>query len=904
MLLSPVVAAALEAGETVLTSSARASRALRRLHGEMQRAQGLSAWQSADILDWDSWLGRQWQKHLRSGTEPRLLLTALQEQQVWTRVIKPDIEGRRLISVESVSLLAQQAYALLCEYGALDFLRGDRAGGSDVESFCVWARSFEQLCRKESWLSRSMLPLVLREAIPVPRNLLLVGFDRTTPAQRDLLETLRQQGSSITFATTTEAPYVERTPLVEAGSTRDEIITCALWLQSELFAASQKGYVPRLAVVVPGAAAVRPEMERIFRQILAPASIPIGSHETSLPFEFSLGVPLAGVPMVRAALLLLRWLLEPLPQDQVTWLMLSGFLWEQESDLLSVALFDSRLRRQSMLPPEQELLTFLHALQGSWIEARPLAALSSRLEAAWRAHRGASPGQTLGFAAWVERTQDILQAVHWPGPRALASEGFQALAKWSQLQDQLAMLSFDGRSVTYSEFVTVLEREAGQTIFAPESHDAPVQILGPFEAAGLEFDALWFLGADDQSWPVAARPHPFLTRAVQVKHAMPHSDLDADFQLAAQVTARLASSATVCIVSYPVQNKDGGCRPSPLVSQSTQRIPSLQMRAHAGAGGYEDELSSPPLPDFPDPSRGLVWPVEQNAGGADTLKWQAACPFRAFATVRLGTHEMDRRDWGLAASERGNVLHKVMQKVWDELKTKEELSRVIREGTLTGLVESQVAHALAVYQSQPGAQKDSWSRAYLQAEQERITVLIEDWLHYEETRLPFAVEAGEKQVSAAVGKLKLDLRVDRIDTVPGGRLIIDYKTGVVKPAGWDEDRPDEPQLPLYAAYSGVEQVKGVLVAQVRTGDSKLFGRAESVVFGGRPPAIEQFTSAMQQHWQQVLLKIGQDFLNGEAQVAPKQYPETCKFCPLPGLCRVAETGIDNTEEETEEGYGE
>ena len=71
MQLPPAIAAAVEAGDTVIASSARAARALRRLHGEAQRAQGREAWQSPDILDWDSWLHRLWQKRLRSGSETR-----------------------------------------------------------------------------------------------------------------------------------------------------------------------------------------------------------------------------------------------------------------------------------------------------------------------------------------------------------------------------------------------------------------------------------------------------------------------------------------------------------------------------------------------------------------------------------------------------------------------------------------------------------------------------------------------------------------------------------------------------------------------------------------------------------------------------------------------------------------
>src|ERR1700733_15828080 len=101
---------------------------------------------------------------------------------------KPSLEGPRLISVHAVAELAQPAYALLCAYRAFEFLKGERAGGSDVESFREWARAFQSTCGKEEWLSRSELPLVLQETVQagqVEQNgrLVLTGFDRITPAQ-------------------------------------------------------------------------------------------------------------------------------------------------------------------------------------------------------------------------------------------------------------------------------------------------------------------------------------------------------------------------------------------------------------------------------------------------------------------------------------------------------------------------------------------------------------------------------------------------------------------------------------------------------------------------------------------------------------------------------------------------
>jgi probable DNA repair protein len=382
---------------------------------------------------------------------------------------------------------------------------------------------------------------------------------------------------------------------------------------------------------------------------------------------------------------------------------------------------------------------------------------------------------------------------------------------------------------------------------------------------------------------------------------MPHADTATDWKLAQQATLRLQSSAGKIVFSYPAQNAEGGCRPSTLVSSTTE-ITAQSFRALIAADERDDQPRVLPIDE--EPAAIVPWPIEQDAGGSEVLRRQAACPFQSFATRRLSARPMEATDWGLEPRERGSVVHKILEDLWGELKSHAGLIHSRSENRLQAIVEHHVKAALQRYGNAPHTRKRNWSQAYLDAEQERISSLIHEWLDYEAKRSPFTVEAGEVKLAAAVEDLKLQVRVDRIDLIRNGRVIIDYKTGVVKTDAWEGDRPDEPQLPLYAGFGRVDELQGVLLGRVREGETRFIGRVENpddVVPGDTKLSKPPYRAEMLHAWQRVLLEVGRQFLRGEAQVDPKRYPKTCEFCPLPGLCRIAETDRANGTDDQEDG---
>ena len=71
-------------------------------------------------------------------------------------------------------------------------------------------------------------------------------------------------------------------------------------------------------------------------------------------------------------------------------------------------------------------------------------------------------------------------------------------------------------------------------MFQPEGTDAPIQLLGVLEGAGLDFDALWVAGLSADRWPPAPAPNPLLPLHWQRERNVPRSSAENELAHAAR----------------------------------------------------------------------------------------------------------------------------------------------------------------------------------------------------------------------------------------------------------------------------------------------------------------------------------------------------------------------------------
>ncbi len=877
----------LRGGGKIVTASERAARAVATDFHRRRRTEGLTAWPAPDIQDWQSFVRREWEARRN---DDRLVLNPLQERALWADVVESSTESRILLEEprQRMAAMAADAYRLLCSYAPQHLSEKSRSGWQqDAAAFSGWLRAFDSACRAEKLIGSARLPLellALLEADAVERPpLLLVGFDRILPVQRRVFDAWGRCTEETPAAAAAEVRFY-RAPDPEA-----ELEACALWCAQCLKANPQA----RLLVLAQNLANQRGEIERAFHRFA-------GEEAAAARFEFSLGVPLTEVALGRGALLTLQWLNGALEESEIDWLFSTGQGTEDAGQSLALSGFMRALRRRNLQRTRWKLDDLV--AQRCAVEL-PRPWLSRMVQARRQLHEAVRRRQSP--LEWAGLVPELLDTAGWPGGRALTSAEFQALRRWQQTLDACASLGFDGRRLSWDEFLRELRRTAGETLFAPESQDAPIQIAGPAEAAGLHADAVWFLGADEERWPARGSTNPLLPIAVQREASMPHCSPQLDLVVAQAITERVFACAPAVCFSYARQSEGVEARPSRLILSCAGEPQALP------AGLVAPAASAPATVVFEDASR-VALQSGDASGGSAVLTTQSQCPFKAFATARLDAQGWDAAQAGLTAAQRGQLLHDVLHAVWagapDGIRTHAELAAL---PDLSAFVEGHVQRVFE--QSLAAGVRDSMPQRYLELEQIRLTRLISEWLEYERTRVPFAVVGTEQKSNVEIAGLSLHLRLDRIDWLKDDSvLVVDYKTGEVSTRSWETPRPEDVQLPLYALYAldrEKQPLGGLTFARIKAAKCCFQGRvgnAKEYLLPGLTAAAALVKTPLNleemEAWRDCIEGLARDFVDGRADVDPRQYPQTCERCELQAVCRIQEfqPEIEESEEVVDE----
>ncbi len=865
------------ADQLILCATTRLAQTLR---GEIPAGQRV--WPTCRALTLGQWLGELADEALVGGVvDLPTPLDAFAEQVLWEKIIVASLdEAAPLFDLPGMAASAAEAQAL-CRIWRLN--PGGASLSDEARLFAGWQAEFETRCRAGGWidaagLQRRLVALIADGRFALPAHIVFAGFDRYTPLERDLMAALAARG--VAFENQPDFP-VDRAPKeVPPGDGESRVLAlpdpaaeCAAvvaWARDRL--AADQG--ARLGIVAPDLAGIRDRLEFLLDDVLHPALIRPDQAETPRCFNFSLGRPLAELPVVRMALDLLaigsgRAKLE---QARLSALLLAGGWGGAEAEADGRARLDTALRRElpyfTTLPALLGLAERLIEREGDLCPAS-IAALADFAGVVDAAPRRLLPGQ------WRAVFRQALAAAGWPGDRPLSSHEFQARRAFLEVIDGFGRLDALLGSLPYAEAVGRLAQLCRQRVFQPETRGRPaIQVLGVLESAGLAFDALWVMGMNDDRWPPPPRPNPLLPAELQRAAGSAHASAEVELDFAQRVHARLLRSASDVTLSWSRADGNRVLRPSPLLAGlPTAAAPDLALAtvaaqlAASAPGDIErlDDAVAPP-----------VGAGEEVKGGSWLLRAQAICPAWAYYQYRLGGEAMDEAVEGLDPAARGTLVHGALEAFWTDVRSSAALA-ALDATALAARIAGAVETALAAFERK---ERLNLPARFRQLEAARLQRQLAVWLAVEARRAQaFEVLACEQKANVEIEGIRVNMVVDRIDRLDDGRqVIIDYKTGAsIDTKNWAAERITEPQLPIYAALVN-DEVAAVVFAKVLLDKPGFAGVAEEkeILPGVQgvgddkqklfDPAVFPTWDAVVAHWRTRLQAIAQEVRAGEAGV--------------------------------------
>ncbi len=869
------LAEGLSAGVTVVTPNRRLAQELAGEFDASQIARGLQSWEAADILPFGPFVGRCWESAVYSelGADSPQLLTAAQEQALWEEIIGGSQWGAQLLTPSRASAQCRDAWRLAQAWriaGALEKFPGN----DDAQAFAEWARAYVKRTARE--IDSARLPdrvakLLHEPALAKPRVLVAYAFDILPPQIADFFRACRAAGVEVALC----GPQRRQATAVRTAfaSSRMELEAAACWARERLETAHRQTATtivayPRIGVVVPDLEHRRQEVARVFSNVMEPGWNLPGAMPRQQPFNISIGMPLSAYPLTHAALGLLALAAGEVDFALASRLVRSPFIAGAEAEFAPRARLDANLREA--LPARLTLVRLVGAIEGC-------PQLRERCEALYTYAKGNLSGAQSPHA-WGRHFSALLDAAGFPGERVLDSAEFQTRAKFYEVLGEFALLEKVLPRMSCAQALVLLRRIAADTLFQPESETAPVQILGILESAGLEFDHLWISGLTDEAWPLAARPNPFIPVALQKKAGIPEASAETALTLDRRITDDWLHAAGEVIVSHPLREQDRDLLPSALIEAL-----ALGEIAVPKFATYRDDVYAARSLERVADGAAPQYPARQVRGGTRVLADQAACPFRAFARHRLGAEGLATPADGLDARDRGNLLHALMAQLWGTLGTQSRLAE-IAPGELTAAIDAAAAGAVAKVRAQRPGVLDGRLE---DLERTRLARLAREWLAVESSRGDFDVVAREEKRALQIAGLEFSGRIDRMDRLPaGGHILIDYKTGRATPNDWLGERPDDPQLPLYA-ITAKEDIAVVAFARIKKGEMRFMGLEREKGLLPRAKTADPWGGLFAQ-WRRELELLGGEFAQGVARVDPKRGLKTCRHCDLQPLCRVHE----------------
>ncbi|MDQ5884807.1 MAG: 1 protein, partial [Pseudomonadota bacterium] len=389
------------------------------------------------------------------------------------------------------------------------------------------------------------------------------------------------------------------------------------------------------------------------------------------------------------------------------------------------------------------------------------------------------------------------------------------------------------------------------------------------ESSGFCGDALWICHFQSHLVPQPIQFSPLLPIHWQKKHSLARTQSDKELEMAQNMLQRFinAHAQAPVIISHAKTKNEEPLWPSPLLPEWTRYCPK---EIHVESALLENIVQDYTIP--------LQDKSHLPKGGYQVLASLANCPFQAFANYRLHSQSLLQEEVGLNPSERGRMMHRALQYIWQELKDQHSLKQ-LQENDTKNLCLRAIDKTLTEFKDRPF----SLDKLMITLERQQLFELIQPYLEWDKQREYFQIEGVEKSISLTIDDWSFELRYDRLDKLANGDLVmIDYKSKIPSPLPWEDMRPIHPQILMYALAQ--ESIRYLLFVAINPKELKTTGFGIDKLEPYTLKTSKEPWENWQHRWYGVLKTLIEEFKSGNIAPTPLS-AKTCRYCHNRDICR-------------------
>jgi ATP-dependent helicase/nuclease subunit B len=834
------------------------------------------------------WFAQLWEEAQLFGLidDATAVISSAIERALWCHVVESIAQTT---SAESNALADRMMEAWMLEQSYGDGASVPFAIGSSGDMYRAARSRFMALLKSRDAMTAAQLPAWLIQHAEKIRSLVpqyivqTPSFAPLPSEQRAIKALVSSKGAQLKIPVSIAGNHqrAKRTVLPDPSEERDAAIE---WTQRALADANAKSHdeahLP-FAIVVPDLKQTRGAWQRR-----------LSASGTS--FNLSLGLPVSAHPWAAAGFTLVSALAQPMPVETISQaLRHSRWGHSRENSSTAYRPMQSGLKGGNNV---SLLSTYISIFpRDNW-------AISDRVDPLVR-ELSAQPARRsrMQWRAFFERAI----AAFTSQEHALSSEVFQlrqslmeSIETWQSLDEWLP-------TTTMLEAQQELIAITDQAAFQPEGSDAPLQVIGLLESAGVPFHGMWITSMTEHTLPEASRSNPFLNARWQREARAGLSNIDECDDRATRLVNGW-SSLSAQVIASRAERVDGEPQVwSPLVSKWS-RFEAVSEIARPATPTSSAKLVAL------DDERAPAWRAHEEPRHASVraMESQALCPRRGFAAGRLKLDAWPEHFDGLSPLVRGNLVHAVAESLGRLRKSQTHDEEALHDA-LPLLVNDAISVAQEKYSQ---IAEHVWT-----SERERLIRVWNSLLEKEVLRRPFTVLHVEEDVRTQIGDLNFSLRMDRVDKfdavdeatgeISKDRLVvIDFKSGNADRNGLLDERLTAPQLPLYAHALGVSSVDAAVYARV-SDDAQDFAGLGTKESGfaqkkNSTNAEEVSWETIRDGWSEKLATLANELIAGEAALAPAYGEATCNRCDFSRFCRVDFQALSQIDDVAESEEGE